>query len=65
MRPGVHRKQLILLLRERLRLSVAHAIARSDDLPGLLVGGLDKVTAEEWLDELRRIGVAGKMTEAG
>lgn len=63
--PGPNRKQLILLLRERLGLSLADAVALADRLPGLVHECVDPPTADEWLSELRRLGLAGKKIDLG
>lgn len=58
--PGPNRKQMVMLLRERLRMTLAEAVALADRLPGLVLENTDMLTAEEWLAELRRLGIAAK-----
>ncbi len=58
--PGPNRKQMVMLLRERLGLSLVEAIAFADRLPGLVREGVDPPTADEWLSEFRRLGLLGK-----
>ncbi len=61
--PGSDRKFLLMLLRERLNLTLDAAIALVAGLPGRLGLQLQRFDLEPWLADLKRLGLTAKAVE--